>query len=148
MDLGVDDDAGKMISNLAFSPMDPSAVPSDRDDTGAMKIGTANVFAEALAQGLIAAPLDKSIVGTTDATKFARQWMEDQEDLKVPAAATYRKWLYGVRDATKSDLAYIAAYLIHSRDPLKFSHPDRIMGIKREPRVSANGLFREQKGGD
>jgi len=148
VDLGVYDDAGKMISNLAFSPMDPSAVPSDRDDTGAIKIGTANVYAEALAEGLLAAPHDKNIVGTTDATKFARQWMEGQGDLKVPAATTYRKWLSEVRDATRSEPAYTAAYLIHSRDPLKFSHPDRQGGVKREPCVSANGLFREQKGGD
>ena len=144
VDLGVYDDAGKMISNLAFSPMDPSAVPSDRDDTGAIKIGTANVYAEALAEGLLAAPADKNIVGTTEATNVARQWMEGQDGLKVPAASTYRKWLSEVRDATRSEPAYTAAYLIHSRDPLKFSHPDRIVGIKREPRGSASRLFRDQ----
>ena len=145
VDLGVDADTGKAISNLSFSPITPSAVPNARDDASLTRIGMANVYAEALAEGLLTAPADKNIVGATDATKFARQWMEDQEDLKVPAAPTYRKWLYEVRDATGSEPAYTAAYLIHSRDPLKFSHPDRITGIKREPRVSANGLFREQK---
>ena len=45
VDLGVDDDTGEAISNLSFSPINPSAVPSARDDSGLTKIGMANLYA-------------------------------------------------------------------------------------------------------
>lgn len=148
VDLGNNPDTGAADTNLSFTSVNPNTVASDSNDPNAFKIGTANIYAEALAEGLLAAPSDKNIVGGTDATNLARQWMEDQDDFRVPAPTSYRKWLYQVRDATKGDPAYLAAYLIHSRDPLKFSHPNRIAGIKREPRVPANRIFNDQMKSD
>ena len=148
VDLGSNPVTGAANTNLSFSSIRPDAVVSGRNDVDAIKIDTANFYAEALAEGLLAAPHDKNIVGATDAMRLARQWMEDQGDIKVPAPGSYRKWLYGVRDATKGDHAFIAAYLINSRDPLKFSHPNRIAGIKREPRGPANRIFKDQRKSD
>lgn len=147
VDLGNNPDTGAANTNLSFAPVNPNSVASERNDPDALKIGTANVYAEALAEGLLAAPPHKNIVGASEATKFARQWMEDQGDQIVPAASTYRKWLYRVRDATKGEHAFIAAYLIHGNEPLKFSHPDRVAGIERHPRVPLNRIFCEQKEG-
>ncbi len=47
-----------------------------------------------------------------------------------------------LRPYRRGEPEYAAAYLIHSREKLMFSHPDRINGIKRAPRVTAEGFSR------
>ena len=140
VDLGVVDDTGEAISNLSFSPINPSAVPNARDDAGLTKIGNANLYAEGLEQVLLKA--DSPKLGPSAAAQALRVWLVSQGH-KAPVAETLRKhFLYAVRDAIEGEPAYAAAYLIHSRDPLAFSHPNRVAGVKRAPRVTAEGFSR------
>ncbi|MCH8914124.1 MAG: hypothetical protein IIA33_11220 [Planctomycetes bacterium] len=88
---------------------------------------------------------DKPKLGALAAARALRTWLKAKGE-EAPSVQTIRgKFLYAVRDAVEGEPEYVAAYLIHSRAPLKFSHPDRIMGIEREPRVSASGVIRAQK---
>ena len=153
VDLGVDPATGKPISNLSFSPITPSAVPKANNDDEMTKIRKICLYAEALEHVLLVSEKEK--MGPEDATRAIRQWLTLEEQ-KVPSRETIRQFLYKVRDAItgnpkkgiKGDPEYIAAYLIHNRKPLEFSHPEQITGIKRAPRMSANRLFQERKEDD
>ena len=110
VDLGVDDDTREVISNLAFSPINPSAIPNARDESGLTRIGTANLYAEGLAQVLLNS--DDPTLGASAAAQALRMWLVAKRE-KAPSPQTLRgKFLYAVRDAIEGEAEYAAAYLI------------------------------------
>jgi hypothetical protein len=116
------------------------AAPDSEIVEGAGAMGRANTYADVLERVLLES---KSQVLGPSATAHAMREMLRADGHKPPNADTIRKkFLYKVRDAVEGEHEYVAAWLVHSRDRLAFSHPDRISGVNREPRPTRRLPFK------